>query len=367
MSSAGLLSVVSVLMVWAMGSGAPPTRTPTATGHLHLTFSERSPLSAVEVVLARMGYVYPAPNVIANLEYDLAQLSFEVFVPPTYRPEVPHGLFVWMGVTEVPPVWLNALARHKLILLVANTRRGRVALYGPPLDAVHNMKKRYNIDENRVYASGFSAGGSMAAMMVRGFPEVFRGGLFLMGGYFYLSYVGEGGRREPTIEGSHPPWKGSLDQIKKEAKLVIMKAANDPQWMAAEGRCDEEALRLDGFTHVSYFEVPRLGHYPPDAAWFEKGVAALDQSPALTPPVTAPTQDPRPQPGQMAQAQRILAAARYYLEMKPPQGSEETKERARRSNREKARQYLQRVLEEYPTTPAAARARKLLQGMEQTP
>ncbi len=361
---AGLLSIVSVLMASATGSGGPPARMPAATGRLHLTFTERSPLSAVEVVLDRTGYVNPSPNVVASFEYDLAHLSFEVFVPPTYRPEVPHGLFVWMGVTDVPPVWLNALARHKLILIVANTRRGRAALHGPPLDAVHNMKKRYNIDENRVYASGFSAGGCVATSMVRGFPEVFQGGLFLMGGYFYLSYADASGRREPTIEAVYPPWRGPLDQIKKEVKLVIMKAGNDTQWTAAEGRCDEEALRLDGFTHVSYFEVPRLGHYPPDAAWFEKGVAALDQSPALVPPVTTATQDPCPQPGQIAQAQRILAAARYHLESKPPQGSEQTKERARRSSREKARHYLQQVLEEYPTTPAAAKARKLLQEVE---
>ncbi len=358
-----LLGIVLTLGTSATGSGNPPAKAPAATGHLRLTFTERSPLSALDVVLRRMDYVNMSAAAAASLQYDLARLSFEVFVPSTYKPDVPHGLFVWMGVTDVPPAWVNVLARHKLILIVANTRRGHVALYGPPLDAVHNIKKLYNIDEARVYASGFSAGGSVATMMVRGFPEVFRGGLFLMGGYFYLSHIGEGGRREPTIEESGPQWKGPLDQIKKEVRLVIIKAGNDTQWTASEGRCDHEALRLDGFAHVNYVEVPGLGHYPPNALWFEQGVTALDRFAPLTPPVTGPTTEPDPLPDQMAQAQRILAAAQYYLALKLPQGTEKMKDRIRKSYQDKARKYLRQVLEEYPTTPAAATARELLQGM----
>ena len=159
-------------------------------------------------------------------EYDLAGLSFEVFVPRSYNPDVPHGLFVWMGVTDVPPAWVDVLARHKLILVVANTRKGHPALYGPPLDAVHNLKKLYNIDEGRVYASGFSAGGQMATMMVRGFPEVFRGGLFLMGGHFY--HVPRGRERATGADGRGIRSRRGKDRStrsRRTTKLVIIKAA----------------------------------------------------------------------------------------------------------------------------------------------
>jgi len=365
MHVAGLLS--SMVLAFVASATSPTTsltRAPTPTGRLHLTFAERSPLSALDVVLSRMDMNSLSAKNAASLEYDLARLSFEVVVPPTYKPDVPHGLFVWLGVSDFSPAWLNVLARHKLILVVANTRSGHPALYGPPLDAVHNMKKLYNIDADRVYVSGFSAGGCSATMMVRGFPEVFRGGLFLMGGYFYVSYKGQSGRREPTIEESFPRWKGPLDEVRKEMKLVIIKGGNDTQWTAQEGRCDYEALRLDGFTRVSYFEVPGLGHRPPDASWFENGITALDQSLPLTPPVTGPTTEPHPLPSQIAQAQRILAAAKYYLELKLPQVPEEMKDRIRKSYQDKARKYLRRVLEEYPTTPAAAKARELLQQMD---
>jgi hypothetical protein len=176
-----LLGVMLIFGASAPSPGDPPAEAPASTGRLHLTFTERSPLSTLDVVLRRMDYTNLAASAAASLEYDLTRLSFEVFVPPTYRPDAPHGLFVWLGVTDVSPTWLKVLARHKLILVGANTRRGHPALYGPPLDAVHNLKKLYNIDPNRVYASGFSAGGALATMMVRGFPEVFRGGLFLYG------------------------------------------------------------------------------------------------------------------------------------------------------------------------------------------
>jgi hypothetical protein len=154
-----------------------------------------------------------------------------------------------------------------------------------------------------------------------------------------------------------------VDRLKQEIRLVIMKGGTDAEWIPQEGRCDYEALRLDGFTRVSYLEVPGLGHRPPDASWFEKGVAALNHGVSLTPPDTSPTKEPHPLPSQIAQAQRILAAGRYYLELKPPPVPVPAKDRIRKSYQDKARQYLQRVLEEYPTTPAAVRARELLQRM----
>lgn len=359
-----LLSGLLVLGVSTASSGNASTKVPVSTGNLRLTFTERSPLSAIDVVLQRMDYANSSIELRKSFEYDLAGLSFDVFVPRTYRADVPHGLFVWMGVTDVTPAWRNVLARHRLILIAANARKGHAATYGPPLDAVHNMKRLYNIDENRVYASGFSAGACGATMMVRGFPEVFRGGLFLMGGHFYYSRVSQSGQREPTVEGPPPTWKGPLDELKKTTRLVMMKGGTDTQWTASEGRSDYEAFRLDGFTRICCLEVPGLGHVPPNAAWFEKGVDALDHSEPLTPPVTSPTTQPNPSRDQIAQAQRILATAQYYLECKSPQTSQEMQDRIRKSYREKARKYLRQVLEEYPTTPAALKARELLDGMD---
>ncbi len=187
-----------------------------------------------------------------------------------------------------------------------------------------------------------------------------------MGGYFYLSRVDETGRREPTAEPSLPTWRGPLDQIKKNVKIVMMKGGRDADWTPQEGRSDYAALGLDGFVHVSYLEVPDLGHRPPDAAWFERGIVALEESTPLTPPVIGPTKQPQPLPTQIAQAKRILMTAQYYLEQKVNENlPENVKAKARRSSQDKARQYLKQVLDEYPTTPAAAKARTPLQTLDQ--
>lgn len=364
--------VFSVILVLTLGlSGIrASTRAPAATGQLHLTFTESSPLSSVDTILRRLDMAEHPPE---NMEAMAYELSFDVYVPPDYRPNMPYGLLVWMGMSDVPSAWLGVLARHRLILVCTNNLKGRPARYGAALDAVHNLKKLYNIDEERVYASGFSAGGQLATHMVRCFPEVFRGGLFLLGGYFYLSRQNENGWRDPTVEAAYPFWKGRLDELKKTTRLVIMRGGRDPQWTPQEGRADFQALCLDGFTHVTYFEVPGLRHTLPNTVWFAKCVAALDQSRPMTLPITSPTTKPNPLPGQISQAQRILASAQYYLDLKPlrmPKAIErkalkDELEEMRDAPQEKARKYLQQVLDEYPTTPAAARARSLLSKLKQ--
>jgi hypothetical protein len=361
-----ILGIVLILSILPVGWAGQPTTNTTATGRLHLTFTEHSPLSTLDTVLRRMDMNNVAADFRKTLEYDLSKLSFEAVIPAGYKPDVAYGLLIWMGVADFPSAWLESMSRHKLILVVANTTRGHVPLYGPPLDIVYNMKKRYRIDENRVYASGFSAGGQFATMMLKAFPDVFRGGLFLMGGYFYLSRVDEIGRREPTVEQTVPAWKGPLDQIKKDVKIVIMKGGRDLEWTPQEGRSDYAALGLDGFVHLCLLEIPDYGHQPPEAEWFEKGIAALDKSQPLVPPVTGPTKEPQPQLTQIAQAKRILVTAQFYLEQKVPEKlRDDVKSKLRQSLRDTARKYLNQVLEDYPTTPAATKARELLQTMDQ--
>lgn len=81
--------------------------------------------------------------------------------------------------------------------------------------------------------------------------------------------------------------------------------------------------------------------------------------------MTSPTTQPAPSPGQVGQAQRILATAQLNLERKyPSQYSKEQVDRLRKASRDRARKYLERVIAEYPTTPAAPQARQLLADMD---
>jgi predicted esterase len=347
-----------------------PAAPPTATGPLHLTFTERSPLSSRDVAPHRLDWdpLSTAAD-FADLDYDLANESFDVVVPAAYRPDVPHGLLVWTGVTDFSPDWLPVLARHRLIYVSANNTKDRLAMYTLPLDAVHNLKKSHNIDDARVYLCGFSRGGALATKLLRAYPDVFRGGLFLLGGYFYYHHTPPAGPREPTVLPQlTPTWKGPLDSIKTSTKIVLMKGQRDPTWTAAEGKADHQALTLDGFTRATYLEIPNLAHTHPNPAWFEKGIIALEAKPT-TPPTTRPTTQPHPLPSQLAQARRLLATALYQLD----ENTWKTRyvadrpalaQRIKASRQDQARLYLQQLLHDFPTTPAALNARQLLTQLD---
>ena len=361
MSPSTLVSLALVLAPAATLAAPPAARpAPVAKGRLQLTFTERSPLSGWDVLSERLYFTDEPKGTREVFEYDLAAESFDVFVPASYRPNVPHGLFVWMGVPDFPQAWLDVMARHKLIFVSAKYVKDRCETYAKSLDAVHNMTRRYNIDPKRVYVSGFSGGGVAATYMVQGYPEVFSGGYFLVwGGGFYSLYQNENKGWEVAVD-SYRQWKGPLDQIKKDMKLVILKGEREGAgWTAQQGRANYEALLLDGFTRVSYLEVPRLAHTLPNTTWFEKGIVALESKPKA-PPTTGPTTRPNPLPAQNAYARRILVSALIYLDQKPLQRPKEIQEQIRKTNLRKAHRYLIKVLEEYPATPAAARARELL-------
>jgi hypothetical protein len=104
---------------------------------------------------------------------------------------------------------------------------------------------------------------------------------------------------------------------------------------------------LDGYRRVTNIDIPGVGHTLPNASWFERAVKALDAPPAKPAPTTAPTTRPDPGPGQIAYAEQLLTTARFYA----VNGSAKHAERS-----------LRRIVDEYPTTPAAEEARKRLDG-----
>jgi dienelactone hydrolase len=258
-------------------------------GRSRMTFTEPSPYSSLKEVCRAMEIdprSFDAPN-RAPATYDLAKESFDVFVPATYKPGDPHGLLVYLSanVEEFPREWLGALRRQKLIC-VAPVYRGESGSTpcrcGLALDAVHNLKARYALDAARVYVAGYSAGATIASQLVRGRPDVFRGGLLLMGGAFYVPRErpdgGPPGRvaeREPVP----PAWKGDAAAVRKGTTLVLVRGEADTLFSAAAGRADAEALKRDGFERVTLIALPRHGHAQPGAAWFEKGLVALSARP----------------------------------------------------------------------------------------
>jgi hypothetical protein len=373
------------LVLAVIGLGARPQKPDVgfgASGVRQLRFTQRSPHSSIEEVMGRTEVDFFDPftrryirreateelfdRQKVHWKYNLADEVFDIFVPASYQRGVPHGLLVWLGGCDVPQAWLDALARHKLILIVARSGADHVSIVREALalDAVHNMKQRFAIDESRVYVAGFGSGAQIAAWMVRGWPDVFGGGIFLMGGWFYKAnlaytdwYFAKSDREDrwyPDALTASPDWKTvagwPLERIRNEKRLVLMRGGSDDSYVNGQNwirddRIQYEGLLLDGFTRAAYIEVPGLGHSPPDGQWFEKGLAALEAEPK-TPPTTAPTADPNPSQSQIDQSKRLLTTAQH--------GGPD----------ERIRSLLNQVLTDYPTTPSAALAKKGLDWMD---
>jgi predicted esterase len=381
---AAVVIAISVVggVAFAAAPGAPPGT------FQKVTLPERSPLSSIDESFRRtprqftgtkfQTWAEMSDRERALLDYDLGKESVDVVVPASARDGSPHGLFVWLGVTQPNADWFGALARHRLIYVTPNNCDGRSPWVkrGLAIDAVHNLSKRYNIDASRVYLSGFSAGAHASAKLVVQFPDVFRGAVCLMGGVYYRTAdpktPGKPGGPDVTVIG--PAWYGDVERLKQDLRLVSVFGGGDDMCPPEQGRADDEALRLDGFQHA-YIELPGHGHSHPDLATFQRALSALD-----APPGRAPTTQPidgnqRPHPDQLAQAKRLLTTARIAYEQlsrmsaRPATAAGLAKLAADDPTFDAsfARRCLTKLLADYPTTPAAAEGRALLAKLDALP
>ena len=394
MTRGGILRVLSVLSLALAVPPAPAHAQDDAsgkapkTGAFQLRIPTRSKTSAIPTVVARMGWgtmeqvKAAAKKDNADVDYQLSNESFEVYVPDGYTGAEPYGLIVWVsaGPSGAPPAhWLPVLDRHKLIWVGANNsgndRPGWVRL-GLAVDAAEHLPTLYKIDPLRLYASGGSGGGRCASMLAMGFPDVFTGGGYPLIGTNYFKIVelppAESGRPRYYKRAFERPAPKLLALASKERRHVLLTGDTDAN--RQQTRAYFEAMEKDGFKHVTYLQVPGMGHTLPDAEWFEKGIVALDAGreavaksakpdPAaaqaagstsaksrapVAPKTAAPAAaaaPPKEADGPHAEADKLMRLARLYV-----------------SNRlySRAREKLNQVIKEHPGSPQANEARKLL-------
>ncbi len=251
------------------------------TGAYAVVFTERAAASDIEAMGRRLGWTARSIEKSGQeRDYDLAKESFEVCVPESYHGDVGWGLFVYVspGASgSVPPAWRGVLEKHKLIWVAPNRAGNERAVWcrvGLAINAAVNMRKRYKVDEDRVYIGGVSGGGRIASMAGVCYPDLFCGAYPMIGCNFYrtLPSVEQAGRvfrQTFTLPPAH-----LMEWAKKRSRLVLLTGQSDPN--REQTKVNSEAFKKDGFQHVRYIEVPGMGHQAPDAEWFEKGIEALE-------------------------------------------------------------------------------------------
>ena len=262
----------------------PEPAIPHRVGAFRTAFSERNPLSSMDTYrerfnLSRETIVQTDP---AEGDYNLAAESFEVFVPETYEPSSPAGLFVWISPANSGelgrPDNKQVLADEKLIWIGANNSgndRWHWYRAGLALDAAHNMQKLYNIDPDRIFIAGYSGGGRVASSIAMLYPEVYSGGAFFYGSnYFREVEVPDqpGAFWRPAFPA---PSKKSLDNLRKNHRFVLITGEHD--FNRDETEANSREYKRDRFRNVTYIEIPGADHgYGVRGEWLKRVAEALN-------------------------------------------------------------------------------------------
>jgi len=242
-------------------------------GAYSTSFTRRSPFSRL-ATLQKLFRFKCSPNKPAS-EYDLSKESYEVYVPESYQPGVPYGLIVWINAVDYGTAfeqWRSVLDKRFLIWVGANDSGNRSSTYrriGLALDAAVNMTQRYTVDKQRIYVAGFSGGGRVASIVTMTYPKIFQGGLFLCGANYFRDIRGLDGK----------VWYGKFPLPPKLARsrsrYVLL--TGDLDFNLKNTQAVFNGYQQDRFRYATYLQVPGHNHEIPNAEWFEKGIAALDQ------------------------------------------------------------------------------------------
>jgi hypothetical protein len=265
-----------------LATGPLMAHEPPKTGSYSLTFSERSPVSSAAEVSKRLGISSGQRNQQAD-DYDVNKETFEVYVPKSYTGEKAFGLLVFISPGGKGAVqgfdkdggWTKALDEREIIWIGPNNAgNNRLAIprISLALDAAYNAQKQFKIDPERVYVGGVSGGGRITSMTLVPFPDVFTGGYSIIGADYFKNVPSKekGGMYAATYKAPAPKTLA----LAKKRRFVLLTGDNDAN--REQMAVIHQILKKDGWRNVFYFQVPGMGHSPPDGDWFAKGLSALD-------------------------------------------------------------------------------------------
>ena len=211
--------------------------------------------------------------------YDVSLEKFDIIVPKKYKKGDPHGLFIWVSPSNAPsisPEWEAVLAEKKLIFVGAHNsgnNREVFARMRMAVDANDNMRELYDIDDKRVYVSGFSGGGRVASMLGVTYADMFTGTIAFMGVNFYTDIVTLD--KSEVFEARYIPHEEIAALAKAECRYVLVTGEKDFN-LKGTSAVFENGFKKEGFKAVEMINVPGQGHQPPKAEWLKKAIEFLD-------------------------------------------------------------------------------------------
>jgi len=276
------LLVLAGLHCFAVAAEAQDLRVITEhrTGEFDAVLPVRSPESGAEPWAARFQF----RGNLDSWDYDLADESFSFYVPPDYDPNgEPYGVLVWVSPFDdgaIPPGLPPILDERRLIWIGPNNAGNARHLFpraGLVLDAAENMGRFYNVDPERIFVSGLSGGGKVAAFQAVAYPDVFAGGYPLIGAMTYLTVPLESNPLQ-VVQRFPRPTEEMLERARQQP-LVILTGNGD--FNREECRLTAAAYEQDGFTSVHFLDIEGMGHEMPSTADFARGLDLLLAPPSI--------------------------------------------------------------------------------------
>ncbi|NHK27089.1 prolyl oligopeptidase family serine peptidase [Parvularcula flava] len=202
-----------------------------------------------------------APDVGRALPPD-KPIQFQLYVPSTYDPANPPGVFVYtspMRHGAVPDGWEGVLDEANLIWISAEKSGNGtpdVRRMSEAIAALALVRKDYVTAPGRSYASGLSRGGQITSLLVEYFPDVFDGALFVCGA--------------EKLEVSDEAALAKMAQ----RRFVFLTGTQD---FARFRMRDAYQAYLDaGLENSTFMEISGMDHRNPDAEDFAEALTFLD-------------------------------------------------------------------------------------------
>ncbi|MFO0876614.1 MAG: hypothetical protein U0840_04505 [Gemmataceae bacterium] len=209
----------------------------------------------------RLDWSFAMPPALLNntprefMLHDSTQTIYQLWVPRSYMHATPHAAIVFVSGKAVPDELLafDALCRKFNVLFAVAYNGGdevhpalRMQL---TLDVLDDLRRRMNIDTDRLYLAGFSQGARTACDIAYAYPE-------FVGGVLAIS-----GASSPRPE----PWM--RERMKDRLSLALMTGEVDPN------RREIEMIRFpvlrDLGARARLWTIPRAGSSLPMGAFLE--------------------------------------------------------------------------------------------------
>jgi len=119
-----------------------------------------------------------------------ADITWQVY-RPSHPSDEPPGLLVYVSPTRSGAMdgrWAKVLDEYNLVYVAADRSGNRIPVTRRMVlatSSIYAVKQQIEIDEKRIYVSGFSGGGRVASFLSRQYPAVFSGAIFICGVDFW--------------------------------------------------------------------------------------------------------------------------------------------------------------------------------------